>query len=78
MAEEKRPRWENEMWATRGVSDKIVCKTCLFRFIESGGEEIAAPDASVCEIYEYPDSKPHEVYFDGADCENYEKDKEAE
>jgi hypothetical protein len=33
-----------------------------------------APDAGCCEIYEYPDSKPSEVYFDGAECENYEKD----
>jgi hypothetical protein len=75
MAEGKRPRWESEMMGGRHVSDKIVCKTCMFRYIESGGEKIASPNASICEIYEYPDSKPHEVYFDGAECENYEKDE---
>jgi hypothetical protein len=75
MAEEKRPRWESEMWTTQGVTDKIVCKTCMFRYIESGGEKVESPDAGCCEIYEYPDSKPSEVYFDGADCENYEKDE---
>jgi hypothetical protein len=47
----------------------------MFRFIESGGEKVESPDAGCCEIYEYPDSKPSEVYFDGADCENYEKDE---
>jgi hypothetical protein len=72
MAEGKRPRWESEGWATQGVTDNIVCKTCMFRFIENGGEKVEAPDAGCCEIYEYPDSKPHEVYFDGAD---YEKDE---
>jgi hypothetical protein len=46
----------------------------MFRFIESGGKKVEAPNAGCCEIYEYPDAKPHEVYFDGADCENYEKD----
>jgi hypothetical protein len=74
MAKEKRPRWESEIWATRGVSDNIICKTCMFRFIESGGEKVEAPDASICEIYEYPDSKPGEVYFNGEDCEYYEKE----
>jgi hypothetical protein len=75
MAKGKRPRWESEVWKTQGVTDKIVCKTCMFRYIESGGEKVESPNAGCCEIYEYPDSKPHEVYFDGAECENYEKDE---
>ena len=74
MSEEKRPRWENEMMGGKHVTDKIVCKTCMFRFIESGGERVEKPDASICEIFEYPDSKPSEVYFDGAECEYYEKE----
>jgi hypothetical protein len=73
MAEKKRPRWESEIWATRGVSDKIVCKTCMFRFVKIDGKPEEMPDASICNMFEYPDSKPHEVYFDGADCEYYEK-----
>jgi hypothetical protein len=75
MAEGKRPRWESEAWKMQGVTDKIVCKTCMFRYIESGGEKVESPNAGCCEIYEYPDSKPYEVYFDGAECENYEKDE---
>jgi hypothetical protein len=45
----------------------------MFRYIESEGEKVESPNAGCCEIYEYPDSKPHEVYFDGAECEYYEK-----
>ena len=73
MAEGKRPRWESEMWNTQGVSDNIVCKTCIFRFVEVKGQQEEMPDASTCEMYEYPDSKPNEVYFDGAECDYYEK-----
>jgi hypothetical protein len=73
MAEEKRPRWENETWGTQGVSENIVCKTCMFRFVEVEGKQEEMPDASTCEMYEYPDSKPKEVYFNGGECEYYEK-----
>jgi hypothetical protein len=75
MAKEKRPRWESEIWKTQGVTDKIVCKTCMFRYIEIKGEKVESPKAGGCEIYEYPDCKPHEVYFDGAECEFYEKEE---
>ncbi|MDR1073006.1 MAG: hypothetical protein LBL45_04940 [Treponema sp.] len=76
MAERKRPRWESEgMLGCSHVTDKIVCKTCIFRYNEIGGEKVEAPKAEGCEIYEYPESKPDEVYFDGAECENYEKDE---
>jgi hypothetical protein len=71
---EKRPRWENEEWAAQHVTDQIVCKTCMFRFIENGGKQVEVPDAGCCEIYEYPDSKPNAVYFDGEECEFYEKE----
>jgi hypothetical protein len=47
----------------------------MFRFVKIDGKLEERPNASVCEIYEYPDSKPNEVYFDGAECENYEKDE---
>jgi hypothetical protein len=73
MAEEKRPRWEGEMMGGRHVSENIVCKTCMFRFIEVGGRKVDIPSGSACEIFEYPDDKPHDVYFDGAECEFYEK-----
>jgi hypothetical protein len=71
---EKRPCWENEMMGGKHVSEDIVCKTCLLRFYETDGVKIDKPDASICQIYEYPESKPNAVYFDGADCDYYEKD----
>jgi hypothetical protein len=72
MAEEKRPRWESEMWMTQQPNPK-ACETCMF----SHGEAPWAnePIKGCCEIYEYPDIKPLDVYFDGAECENYEKDE---
>jgi hypothetical protein len=73
MAKGKRPRWESEMMGGKHVSDKIVCKTCMFAYGEAPWAD--EPTKGCCEIYEYPDSKPHEVYFDGAECENYEKDE---
>ncbi len=73
--EESRPRWESEMMGGKHVTDNIVCKTCLFRFVKSGEGQVESPEASHCEIYEYPDSKPGEVYFDGEGCEFYEKDE---
>jgi hypothetical protein len=73
MADAKRPRWESEIWKTQGVSENIVCKTCMFRFVEIDGNQEERPNASICEIFEYPESKPHEVYFDGVECEFYEK-----
>ena len=76
MAEEvKRPRWEDEGLATQGASDKIVCKTCMFRFIEIDGVKVERPDAGGCEIFEYPETKPHDVYFEGSACEYYEKER---
>jgi hypothetical protein len=71
--EEKRPRWENEGWAAQQVSANIVCKTCAFRFSEINGEKREAPESSECEMYEHPDSKPEAVYFNGSECEYYEK-----
>jgi hypothetical protein len=71
---EKRPRWEGEMMGGKHVSGDIVCKTCLFRFYEADGKKVNRPDASICQIYEYPESKPNAVYFDGAGYDYYEKE----
>jgi hypothetical protein len=67
---EKRPRWESEMMGGKARNPK-ACLTCMF----SHGEPPFAdtPIKGSCKIYEYPESKPDEVYFDGAECENYEK-----
>jgi hypothetical protein len=69
---ETRPRWENEMFHCKTASAKIVCKSCLLRFYEVDGVKVS-PYASVCQIYEYLESKPNTVYFDGVDCDYYEK-----
>jgi hypothetical protein len=71
MAEENRPRWESENWKAIQPNPK-ACETCIF----SHGEAPWAdnPIKASCEIYEYPESKPHEVYFEGAACEYYEKE----
>ncbi|MDR1659788.1 MAG: hypothetical protein LBR94_05545 [Desulfovibrio sp.] len=70
---EKRPRWESEMMGGRHVSENIACKTCLFRPCEMNGEKLDRASTANCQIYEYPEDKPDEVYFDGAECEYYEK-----
>jgi hypothetical protein len=67
---ENKLRWENEMMGGKPRNPK-ACMTCLF----SHGQPPFAdtPRKGCCQIYEYPDAKPDEVYFDGADCEYYEK-----
>jgi hypothetical protein len=35
--------------------------------------KVESPDASHCEIFEYPDSKPGEVISMEQECEFYEK-----
>jgi hypothetical protein len=49
------------------------CKKCLFSHGEPPFED--APEKKWCEIYRYNngEQKPHEVYFEGAECEFYEK-----
>lgn len=69
---EKRPRWEKEIWTTQGPN-AVACKTCKFRAAVINGHQQDNADCGNCEIYEYPESKPNDVYFDGAECEFYEK-----
>lgn len=69
---EKRPRWESELFAPQHINP-VACRTCKFRATVFHGEQLDNADTGSCEIYEYPESKPNDVYFDGADCEFYEK-----
>jgi hypothetical protein len=70
MAEENRPRWEEEQWNAKQPNPK-ACETCMF---SHGAVPWAdTPQKASCEIFEYPESKPHDVYFEGADCEYHEK-----
>lgn len=70
---EKRPRWESELLSPQHINP-VACETCKFRAsIASDGSSLDRATTGICEIYEYPDSKPNDVYFDGAECEYYEK-----
>jgi hypothetical protein len=66
---EKRPRWESEMIGGKPRNPK-ACMTCLFAHGQPPFAD--TPEKGCCQIYEYPESKPNEVYFDGRDCEYYE------
>ena len=69
----KRPRWESEIWNTQGPN-AVACETCLFRAtVAEDGSPLDRADTGNCEIFESPDNKPNDVYFDGAPCEYYEK-----
>lgn len=68
----KRPRWEKEIWTTRGPN-AVACMTCKFRATVFRGNQQDNADTAHCEMYEDPESKPDDVYFDGAECEFYEK-----
>lgn len=51
------------------------CKTCRFSHGKPPFED--APEKSYCMIYSKDDGerKPPEVYYEGAKCEYYEKEK---
>ena len=69
--ETPRPRWESEPFATVHPNAR-ACETCLFRPTEVDGLKLDRASTDTCGIYEYPKSKPDDVYWDGADCEFYE------
>lgn len=69
---QKRPRWEHEMFASRGPN-AVACATCQFRStVAEDGGILDHAGTDTCEIYQFPDSKPEDVYYDGAECEFYE------
>ena len=59
----------------RGINP-VFCKTCIF----SHGKPPFAdmPEKAYCMIYERDKTtgKPPDVYYDGAECEYYEKQKD--
>ena len=68
----KRPKWEHEMFASRGPN-AVACATCQFRStVAEDGGILDHAGTDTCEIYQFPDSKPDDVYYDGAECEFYE------
>lgn len=53
----------------------VACRTCRFSHGDSPFEN--APEKSYCMIYsrENGEQKPPDVYYDGAECEYYDKYK---
>jgi hypothetical protein len=66
------PRWENEMMGGKLPNAK-ACETCLFRPTDFRGRRLDRADTDTCAIFEDPETKPADVYWDGAECEFYEK-----
>lgn len=70
---EKRPRWEKEVWTAQSPN-AMACETCKFRAsFAPSGSQLDRADTCNCELFEYPDNKPNDVLWDGAECEFYEK-----
>jgi len=45
----------------------------MFRASEFNGVKLDRADTANCQIYEAPESKPDNVYWNGADCDSYEE-----
>jgi hypothetical protein len=73
---EIKPRWESEMIGGLNVPKDIICETCIFQTpaVTIEGEAHERYTRSNCQIFEEPEYKPHEVLWEHADCEYYEKD----
>lgn len=63
--------WD-EVWGCRGINPKW-CQTCMFAHGKPPFEDL--PDKAYCMIYSKDggEAKPDEVYYDGEECEFYEK-----
>lgn len=72
--QEKSNLQQNETGGFMTINPK-QCKTCRFSHGKPPFED--TPEKSYCMIYSKEDGerKPPEVYYDGADCEFYEKYK---
>lgn len=68
---------KNEEFKSKVPKDNIKCKDCVFRMdnVVVMGKLIKRHTYGQCDIYEYPDTKPNAVLFEGADCQYYEKEK---
>lgn len=56
--------------------DNIQCKSCFFRLpaITVDGRPVERHSVPYCKLYEPPETKPHEVLWDAAPCDYYEKE----
>lgn len=59
-------------------ANNIACKDCEHRdrtVINVDGKKISVGiTRSNCEMFVYPDSKPSDILFNGADCDFYEEE----
>ena len=64
----------NEIFGCKPINPRM-CRTCRFSRGDPPFED--KPEKSSCMIYSRKDGeeKPPEIYFNGGDCEYYEKDK---
>lgn len=52
---------DDEIFMVQRVHPNIVCKNCKY--------VLGSPQSASCLLFEYPESKPDAVYFDGKECE---------
>ena len=67
-----RDTWDAPLGCTQ--PNPVWCRTCLFSHGEPPFEDL--PEKAYCKIYskDEGEGKPPEVYFDGEECEFYEKE----
>lgn len=65
---------KKEIFGARHPSENMKCKTCIY----ANGKPPFADGwrKSSCVVYQDPDIKPNDVYFDGAECEYYKENRE--
>ena len=65
---------DKAVFGCRGINP-AYCKTCVFAHGTPPFEDL--PEKAYCAIYRHGQGsgKPSEVYYDGAPCEYYEKEK---
>ena len=63
---------ENESWGCGSINPKF-CQSCMFSHGEAPFAD--APEKAYCMIYNHEngEGKPPEVYYDGKECEYYNK-----
>ncbi len=71
---DKKPKWEEEMFAPITPKDDIHCKTCKFKrpSVKIGDEIVERHTFAICKIYDDDERKPNDVLWEGAECEYYE------
>jgi hypothetical protein len=53
------------------TAESRACESCIFRPTEYNGFKLDRANTDTCDIFEDPETKPDDVYWDGAECEYY-------